>query len=530
MGYLVLGFLGKLWPLLGSLSTRHMALVALASITHHGGEDVRTEIAKQSPLLVRIMREDPDDSKTIELATVTLCHAVQAVLLVADKVPDRKLVRSLGIKDVIDVTLENIRRLPSSPLMVQHAIPLLATPTMHCWEICMKHKSLLNFLAACLRCSDIIVRCDVMGGFIRLHNHDAQIEFAQLDHQKLIQSYMTGGFRRPRIVEAMANYGPQNTDIMNTLTAATSFQKAMQAAVGSKNLVQLGRTLAGLVVQTEFSISDGWYQSEDPRTGELEVADVGLPFTRWRESLPICAAELRKTGLILDIDRADILEIKYYVMTQNLAKGIPMAKAAIERSPDVAYYYYVVSLTANTEEGLRYSKKGMKCAQITPFLKYCMMRRAVEFACDQGLLAVLDPQFGGEQRELGFAFLQSAMEDSKEFMERAPPDSRHMEGVIDWNILVTLTNKGPEISPDLRELKVGCPNWSPRKPLIRLLTIKARYGETGTGRGVFGAHRDPSPKDLPDLGRPDSSGPLRTRRQGVGIGRGEVEQSDRKLP
>ena len=79
-----------------------MALVALASITHHGGEDVRTDIAKQSPLLVRIMREDPNDSKTIELATVTLCHAVQAVLLVTDKVPDQKLVRSLGITDVID--------------------------------------------------------------------------------------------------------------------------------------------------------------------------------------------------------------------------------------------------------------------------------------------------------------------------------------------------------------------------------------------------------------------------------------------
>lgn len=457
MGCLVLGFLGKLWPLLSSLSTRHMALVALASITHHGGEDVRTEIAKQSPLLVRTMREDPEDSKTIELATVTLCHAIQAVLLAIDGAPDRKLVRSLGIKDVIDVTLENIRKLPNSPLMVQHAIPLLATPTMHCWEICTNHKSLLNFLAACLRCSDITVRCDVMGGFIRFHHHDAQIEFAQLDHQKLIQSYMSGGFRNPRISEAMMKYGPPDTDIMNTLTAATTFQKAMQAAVGNKNLVQLGRTLAGLVVQTEFSINDGWYQAVDPKTGKSEAADVGLPFKRWRDALPFCAAELRKTGLILDADRANILELKYFVMTQNLEKAIPMAKAAIERNPDVAYYYYVVSLTANTEEGLRYSKKGMKCAQITPFLKYCMMRRAVEFACDQGLLAVLDPQFGGEKRELGFAFLQSAMEDSEEFMERAPPDSRHMEGVIDWNILVTLTNKGPEISPDLRELKVGHP-------------------------------------------------------------------------
>jgi hypothetical protein len=65
-----------------------MALVALASVTHHGGEDARTEIAEQSPLLVRIMREDPNDYKTIELAIVTLCHAVQAVLLVSDKVPD----------------------------------------------------------------------------------------------------------------------------------------------------------------------------------------------------------------------------------------------------------------------------------------------------------------------------------------------------------------------------------------------------------------------------------------------------------
>ena len=225
-----------------------MALVALASITHHGGEDIRTEIARQSPLLVRIMREDLDDSKTVELATVNLCHAIQAVLLVSDKTPDRKLVKSLGIKDVIDVTLENLRRLPSSPLMVNHAIPLLAAPAMHCWEICMGHKSLLNFLAACFRSSDIVSRCHVMASFIRLHHHHAQKESAPLDHQKLLQSYMDGGFKNPRVSEAMMNYGPQNTDIVNTLTAATSFQRAIQAAIGDKNLVQLGRTLAGLVV------------------------------------------------------------------------------------------------------------------------------------------------------------------------------------------------------------------------------------------------------------------------------------------
>jgi hypothetical protein len=443
--------LTKLWPLLGSLFTRHMALVALANVTHHGGEDARTEIAKKSPLLVRIMREDPNDHKTIELATVTLCHAVQAVLLVSDKVPDKKVVKSLGVKDIIDVTLENIRRLPTSPLMVQHAIPLLVAPAMHCWEICVKHQSLLNFLAACLRCSDIIVRCEVMGGFIRLHHHDAQAESAPLDPKKLIQTFLAGGFRRPRISDAMMNYGPENTDIVNTLTATTTFQKAMEAVVENKNLVQLGRTLAGLIIQTEFSISDGWYIG----VSGTEAIDVGLPFTRWREALPICAAELRKTGLMLDTDRADILEIKYHVMTQNLPRAIPMAKAAVERNPDVAYYYYVVSLTSNTEEGLRYSKKGMKSPQVTPFLKYCMMRRAVEFSCDKGLQIILDPQFGGENTELGLAFLQSGMEDSKEFMERAPPDSRHMEGVIDWNVLVTLTYKGPEISPDLREFKVS---------------------------------------------------------------------------
>jgi hypothetical protein len=452
-----------------------MALVALASVTHHGREDVRIEIAKQSPLLVRIMREDPSDHKTIELVTVTLCHVVQAVLLSSYKTPDQKLVRSLGIKDIIDATLDNIRRLPTSPLMVKHAITLLATPTVHCWEICIKHKPLLNFLAACLRCSDVDIRCEVMSGFIRLHHHDAQMEWAPLDPQKLIESFLAGGInRRPRVSAAMMKRGPENTEIVNTLTATREFQKAMNAAVEDKNLVRLGRTLAGLVVQTEFSISDGWYQTIDPETGREteEPADVGLPFKKWRDALPICAAELRKTGLILDADRADILEIKYYVMTQNLVNAIRMAKAAIERSPDVAYYYYVVSLTSDTEEGLRYSKKGMKSSQITPFLKYCMMRRAVEFSCEQGLQAVSDPKpDGGEKRELGFAFLESAMEDSKQFMEDAPPDSRHMEGVIDWNVLVHLTYKGPEISTDLREFKVGGPYGSSAARCLILCSV-----------------------------------------------------------
>jgi len=449
------GFLKKLFPLLGKKHTRHMALVALATITHHGGYQVRTEIAKHTPILVRLMRENTSDAKLLELAIVTISHAVQAVLLDVEKPPDPKIVKLIGLKEMLSVVLDAMRYPWISALSVTHAVPLFASPTLHCWDVALKHPDLLNFLSACFRCEDLSVRCDAMSAFFHLHHHDAKEDTTTLDPRRVLESYEQGAFRRPRIEDAIVDYGFQDTDIFNTILAARTFQSAMQKAVETRNLVDLGRTLARLVVQTEYSITDGYYKEINERTKRMENADTGLPFTRWRDALPHCAEALQETGYASDIDMADILQIKYLIMTRKLREAIPRAKAAIERSPHIPYFYYPITLKADMEEGLRYAKKGMKCKTTTKFVHYSMMKRAIEFAGNLGINAVVNPlsEVGG--KELGVAFLTSAMEDAKDFIANAPPDSRHLQEVVDWYMLMTITLKGPELCMSLADFEVS---------------------------------------------------------------------------
>jgi hypothetical protein len=207
------GFLKKLFPLLERKHTRHMALVALATITHHGGTQIRTEIAKHTPILVRLMRENKSDPKVLELAIITISHAVQAVLLVLGKPPDPKLVKLIGLKDMLDIVLESIRYPWISALAVTHAIPLLAC----------SHLALLGRRPETPRSLELPCRLLPMRRPQRpLRRHGRILPPPSSRRQggryhsrskKVLESYERGAFKEPRIEDAIVDYGFQDTDI-----------------------------------------------------------------------------------------------------------------------------------------------------------------------------------------------------------------------------------------------------------------------------------------------------------------------------
>lgn len=74
-------------------------------------------------------------------------------------------------------------------------------------------------------------------------------------------------------------------------------------------------------------------------------------------------------------------------------------------------------------QGLRASKKGMKCKLITPFLNFQMMQRSVDHAGDMGIkvLQGLSDSEARDKKWEGVAFLVSALEDAKAYFDGAPP-------------------------------------------------------------------------------------------------------------
>jgi hypothetical protein len=257
------------------------------------------------------------------------------------------------------------------------------------------------------------------------------------------------------LTDIIMDYGLDRCDTILSLQTSADYQKAMLKCAQDHDLRTLGLSLAQFILRTEFSIAEGGFQSQCRRTGRLEMMDVGLPFKMWTDALPHCAAALRTTNNQKERDMADILELKYLIIKKRVGDAVALAKKSFERNPDVAYFCYVVTLSADSMDGLRYAKKGMKCKSISPFVRFQMMQRAVEHAANQGIITLQNLPHAGEPKwEEGIAYLTSAMEDAKCYLDQAPPDNRHMKNVSYWYILLTMAIQGPELSYDLRELKV----------------------------------------------------------------------------
>ncbi|KDR72536.1 hypothetical protein GALMADRAFT_73678 [Galerina marginata CBS 339.88] len=448
------GILDMIMPLLDVDETRHLALRALSTITRHGGSKTRIEIAKRAHVLTNLIRNLPDDEKVAELGVTTLAHSVMAVVEGDAKPANPSVLKSIDMVDIFKTVLEAVKRPYTRPRsIIDHAVELVSISTLHASSSFKSYTPAVNFLVAGLRSKDWVTRCTCLGGLIRLYRFEAEEDQRHLDPQRFIAAIQRGVPNH--LGDIMMDYGTMRCDIYLTLKCSGEFQKAMMACAQNHDLYALGLKQAELILKTEFSIADGMFEVEDPVTRKRSFDNLGLPFKSWSESLPHCAKAIRKMNKRSEEDFADILEIKYFIMKQRIPDAVSFAKKAIQRNPEQAYFFYAITLSADNVQGLRAAKKGLKCKMITPFVMYQMMQRAVQHAGDMGVKLLQDMPEAGEQKwEEGIAFLMSALDDAKAYVEGAPPDNRHMKNVGYWYVLLTmLINE--DLSPDLRELSVS---------------------------------------------------------------------------
>jgi hypothetical protein len=446
------GLVSKITPLINIPSTRYLALRALTTVTHHGGIDVRKEIALESPTLFKVMRENPDDLRVAEMAITTMAHAIGAAINQED-VPEHKYIKATNTKVLIPVVIDFMRRPGASIQLLHHGLELITHPVLHCWSECKAYAPLQNLLVACLRSADLTVRVCALGGLIRLEGLSAEEDQKLFDPHKLMAAVDR---RFPmHLTEIMMDYGLMRCDTYLTLHSSGDNQKAMMQCAQDKDLYRLGLKLAELVTRNEFSIAEGGFQTQDPRTGKIEIdRDLGLPFIMWTDALPHCARAIRAKGRPGEEDLADMITAKFFIIRSRIPDAVEVAKRGLQRNPKFAYFYYVITLGRDFHEGLRSAKKGLKCPKITPFVRFGLLHRAVEIAGHLGLCRIQESRPGDRKHDEGVAFLMSAVEDAKTYAMAAPPDARHMKHVLYWYICLTLAIKGPETPADLQELEV----------------------------------------------------------------------------
>ncbi|KAG2137433.1 uncharacterized protein EDB93DRAFT_766241 [Suillus bovinus] len=428
------GLVSKITPLINIPSTRYLALRALTTVTHHGGVDIRKEISLESPSLLKVIQENPDDLWAAEMAISTMAHAIGAAINQED-VPAPKYIKAANIKVLIPVIIDFMRKPGVTIQLLHHGLELLTHPVLHCWSECKDNSALQNLLVACLRSADLTVRVSALGGLLRLEALSSEEDQRHFDPHKLMAAIER---RFPdHLVDILTDYGTMRCETFLTMTSTADNQKAMMKCAQDKDLYSLGLKLAELITRTEFSIAEG------------------LPFIMWSDALPHCARAIREKGRPGEEDLADMITAKFFIIRTRIPDAIEAAKRGIQRNPKFAYFYYVITLGKDHYEGLRSAKKGLKCPKMTPFVRFGLLHRAVELAGNLGVCRIQESSPGDRKYDEGVAFLMSAMEDAKSYVTEAPPDARHMKNVLYWYICLTLTIKGPETPADLQELQVA---------------------------------------------------------------------------
>ncbi|PIL28173.1 hypothetical protein GSI_09710 [Ganoderma sinense ZZ0214-1] len=443
------GLLDKVMPLVEFESTLHLALNALTMVTHHGGLEARQAIARRNRTLVKAIHDHPDDPKVAELAIITMDHATEAFIACEHK-PRVADLKDIVIQPVLQTTVDVFRRPFISHELFTHGFGLLCAATQHCPKECRAVPGLSNLLAAFLRSNNINMRATAMGGIIRFPISECEPDAQQFDPARMMAAVARGP--PEHLLDVLYGYGFDKSEAFVSAAVTADYQKAMMQAAQDRDLYALGKKLAAIILRTEFSVSEGGYQTAD---GQL-MSIPGLPFTRWTDALPLCAAALRQhaNGNPEDLDVADVVELKFLNMRQRIPEALALARLAQRRNPRLAYAYYIESMGADAAVGLRAVKKGLRCPGLTPFLRCQMLWRATGHAAREGLRILEEAMDEDAQaRAEGAAFLVSAWEDAKTFIAEAPPDTRHMLGMLGWYVLLTVVVRGPELSADLRELE-----------------------------------------------------------------------------
>ncbi|KAH0833373.1 hypothetical protein J3R83DRAFT_12474 [Lanmaoa asiatica] len=442
------GLLAKIIALIEKPNSRHLALRALTTVTQHGGSDIRKEISLQAPIMIKVLQDFPDDLYAAELAISTIAHAVTS--LDEPQRPSAKYVKALHLSKLIPLILGIVSKPGVSLPLLHHTLDLFGYLTHYCSQECLVFPDMIDFLIACIRSADMHSRFYALGAVVRLNTPGPEKLVG--DPGALLAAVQRG--LPGHLNKLLVDYGPARCESTLTIRSFVEYQKAMMQCLQDHDLYKLGLTLAELIPRNEFAISEGGFQAINERTGRVEFMDVGLPFKMWVDALPICAKVIRERGKSGEEELADMLDMKYFVIRSRVPEAIVLAKEGIERNPKSPYPYYIMTLGDNAEAGLRYAKKGLKCKNVTPFVNHALWARATEIAGNLSLCRMQESAVGDQKWEQGQAFLSSALDDAQVYLTQAPPDMRHRKSILYWYIVLSLAEKGPELSTDLHELKV----------------------------------------------------------------------------
>ncbi|KAF7308188.1 hypothetical protein HMN09_00666600 [Mycena chlorophos] len=369
-----LGFLGQLLSLLEDPHGRNLALDSLVALTHHGGIEVRAEVAKATcePLL-RLLRDLPDDPHVPQLAIRVLAHTIAGAVSNEAKQQDPKLASTLPLASVAQAFVDALRRPNATGEMVTHVTTCLVELS----EDIQLTKSMVELLVAGLRYNRWFDRTRCLSGLLIHVIPQAAFDLRTMDPTKVVQC-IAGIAHAPACVrETMHAWGLQRTGSYRMVASNREFAAALGAGYASGGgMYEAGKKIAELIVGTENAFFDGFFPVKNPANAQMMLPGGGSSPSSsvqfWSDTLPICARAIREKQIASETHLADILELKFLLMRQRYPDAVDLAQRALRRNPDFAYPYYIMMLALDDEPALRAAKRGIQflASRVGAFVRF----------------------------------------------------------------------------------------------------------------------------------------------------------------
>ncbi|RPD52467.1 hypothetical protein L227DRAFT_568580 [Lentinus tigrinus ALCF2SS1-6] len=454
------GLLEKIIDLLEYDLTRHMGLRILVTFIHDGSRMqgvVLEKIARHSRSISRLVQSwGSNERNAAELAVVVMAHSVR--FYAANLAPDAgHLLLEIGLYDILRGMFVVLRRPHPSKSLVTHTLMLLLTPVQYFPTLCRDDAALNTLLVALFRAKDISIRVTALEGLLSICTADSEPDSCDIDLQHLATAVEHAESSPTVPIDLISSEThPQwvrQSESWLLYSLSDRYIEAMSQAARDQDLVALGRRIADIMQRSPMVVEGRWSQLQEDVGSDRQASDR-LPFVHWSEALPECAKALRRSGTSSDLDAADILDIKSFMLHGRIPEAIALAQTTSTRNPHHAYARYLVSLCGDSAEGLQAAEEGLKCPDVTPFLRKQLLWRAVELRVWKGTKKILTADAGDSNaQEAGLISLRAALEYTNTFLAEAEPDAHMRLTMLGWSFLLSMTLRGPELSGDLRELK-----------------------------------------------------------------------------
>ncbi|KAI1787063.1 hypothetical protein LXA43DRAFT_1064643 [Ganoderma leucocontextum] len=453
------GLLQNVLSLLEYEDTRSISLETLLAFTYYKGRPsnaIPRELASQHRALSNLINVHSHDPRAIEVAVSILAHATISALD-AFRLPNSPIPQEILFLPTHPFVISALRN-PANHRsgLLTHALQLLISPIECFPEACQRVPSLPSLLVSFLRSKDISTRALALVRIFNLSRVSAEPDQQNLQLGDL-RNALCGTVPQPQAFADLSReeflQSLSNSHAMNLYRGSTEHLNAMAKAAHDHDFYTLGHTLSNLFQRSQSAVEGSWKEFEE---------EVGVPisptspFTLCSDTLPECARALREKGAPSDLAAADIIEMKFLIVRGRLGEAIVHASRVLEREPRMSFAYYVIGLGKHLEDSFSAAREGLRCPDVTPFLREHLLWRSIDLATRKALTIMVQTTTEGEvssRRQESLSLLLSAMEDAETFVQDMPCDTPLLLTVLGWIVLLTVVLRGHQLGANLRELQ-----------------------------------------------------------------------------